>query len=115
VQIFHVTSADSWAAAVPTGQFEWSTAGKTLAQVGFIHASTAEQVGPTAKRVYGTSADDLVVLVLDEQVIKDAGTDVVFEDGGNGQLYPHIYGPVLVEWVQEVRRAKFDASGTFTF
>jgi uncharacterized protein (DUF952 family) len=104
VQILHVTRAADWAAAQEAGEYRWSTLGKSLDEVGFIHASTPEQVTATAARVYGPGATDLVVLVMDDDEIRAAGTPVVYEDGGNGQLYPHIYGPVLVPYVHEVRQ-----------
>jgi len=115
MQILHVTRAVDWRNAAEIGEYRWSTAGATIETVGFIHASTPDQVAATASRVYGTSSDDLVVLVLDDDQIRAAGTDVVFEDGGNGELYPHIYGPIQVEWVHDVKPGHFDASGTFTF
>lgn len=99
-----MTRAADWAAAQEAGEYRWSTLGKSLDEVGFIHASTPEQVTATAARVYGPGATDLVVLVMDDDEIRAAGTPVVYEDGGNGQLYPHIYGPVLVPYVHEVRQ-----------
>jgi uncharacterized protein (DUF952 family) len=103
VQILHVTRAVDWAAAQESGEYRWSTLGKTLDEVGFIHASTPEQVAATAARVHGPDATGLVVLVMDDDEIRAAGTPVIYEDGGNGQMYPHIYGPVRLTYVHEVR------------
>jgi uncharacterized protein (DUF952 family) len=103
VQIVHVTRASDWANAELAGEYRMSTLGKTLDEVGFIHASTPDQVAATAARVYGASTDDLVVLVMDDENIRAAGTEVIYEDGGNGELYPHIYGPIRLDWVSEVR------------
>lgn len=36
------------------------------------------------------------------------------EDGGDGTLYPHVYGPIDPAWVTEVRPARFDESGRFS-
>lgn len=115
VQIFHVTRATDWQQAQASGRYEYSTAGKTLDEVGFIHASTPEQVAATAERVYAGTDEPLVVLVLDTEQIQDASVDVRFEDGGNGQQYPHIYGPIELDWVSDVRPARFDDAGSFVY
>ena len=41
-------------------------------------------------------------MLLETGTITAAGTDVRYEDGGNGELYPHIYGPIDPVWVADV-------------
>jgi uncharacterized protein (DUF952 family) len=55
-----------------------------------------------------------VVLVLDEQAFEDAGIQVRREDGGDGELFPHIYGAIDPSWATDIRPARFD-SGVFAY
>jgi len=115
VHIFHVTRTADWSDATSAGSYRWSTRDATLDDVGFIHASTQEQVQGTARRIYAESSDDLVVLVIDSEKVEATGTAVVFEDGGNGEMYPHLYGPLAIDAVVDVRPAHFDAAGTLVY
>ena len=40
---------------------------------------------------------------------------VVREDGGAGELFPHLYAALPVALVVEVRPASFDAEGRFRY
>jgi uncharacterized protein (DUF952 family) len=113
MEILHLTRLSDWEAAVRAGTYELSTRGGTLRQVGFIHASTRSQLPAVAELVFHDVSDDLVVLVMDDADLRNAGADVRFEDGGNGQLYPHIYGPIHPQWVTAVLPAYFDSAGKF--
>ena len=113
--IFHLAHRDEWNAAAAEGRYEISTRGATLDQVGFIHASYAHQLRAMAESVYAGDEGELCVLVLDPTAIRAAGTRVVDEDGGDGELYPHVYGPIEPTFVTEVRPAGFDAAGRFRF
>ncbi len=46
--IYHIAAAADWERAVRDGQYTMSTRGLTLAEQGFIHASTAGQVALVA-------------------------------------------------------------------
>ncbi|MBX9244175.1 DUF952 domain-containing protein [Actinotalea ferrariae] len=113
--IFHLAHREDWDAAAVRGSYEVSTRGAELADVGFIHASYAHQLGAVAELVHAGDPAELCVLVLDPAAIRAAGTAVVDEDGGDGELYPHIYGPIQPAFVTEVRPAAFDADGRFHF
>lgn len=102
MRILHLAVESDWVAAREVGTYVVSTRDATLEQVGFIHCSTAEQVDGVAQNFYSDVLDDLVVLELDEEVVRAAGTDVRYEDPGNGDLYPHIYGPINPAWVTGV-------------
>ncbi|MEP6481514.1 MAG: DUF952 domain-containing protein [Rhodoglobus sp.] len=86
-----------------------STRGASLAEVGFIHASSAEQLAGVAERFYRDDPEDLVVLELDEACL---GAEVRWEDGG-GELFPHIYGPIPPAAVVRVIPAHFEDDGGF--
>ena len=64
--IYHIAAAADWAQAQRDGQYTMSTRGRTLAEEGFIHASTAEQV-PLVAAAYYRDAPDLVLLVIDTE------------------------------------------------
>jgi uncharacterized protein (DUF952 family) len=91
-----------------------STKGATLDEVGFIHASSAVQLPRVAAFLYSDSSEALVVLELDDDEIRASGTTIPWEDGGAGELFPHIYGPIALSWVRSAIPAGFDASGAFT-
>ncbi len=50
--IYHIATAADWEQACRDGQYTTSTRGTTLAQQGFIHTSTAEQVATVANMIY---------------------------------------------------------------
>jgi uncharacterized protein (DUF952 family) len=113
--IFHIAHKDDWHAAHVVGEYRISTRGATLDQVGFIHSSTAQQLPGVAERFYATDEAELVVLELDEAVIVAAGVELKYEDAGNGELFPHIYGPIRPEYVTEARAARMDSSGRLIY
>jgi uncharacterized protein (DUF952 family) len=115
MEILHLTRRSDWEAAVEAGSYELSTRGGTLQQVGFIHASTRGQLPAVAELFFRDLSDDLVVLVMDDADLRSSGAEVRFEDAGNGELFPHIYGPIDPRWVSAVLPAHFDSAGTFRF
>ncbi len=106
--ILHLARLDDCEAAQVSGEYRVSSRDLSLDDAGFIHASTEEQLADVAERVYFDAPDDLVVLELDEDAITADGVEVRYEEGGDGDLYPHIYGPINPEWVVTVRTALFD-------
>lgn len=104
-----------WDAALASGSYRVSTRGASLDDVGFIHASYPHQVRAVAEFVFAGDAEPLCVVVLDPERIRARGTRVVDEDGGDGELYPHIYGPIEPDVVTDVLPACFDAAGAFSF
>ncbi len=111
--IYHLSTASDWEAAQAAGTYEISTRGMTLAEVGFIHASTAEQVDGVAEMFYLDCEEELVVLVVDVDALADAGVPVKFEEIDGGQVFPHIYAPLPSDLVAEVRAASFDENDRF--
>ena len=84
--IFHIAHASEWEAARASGEYSTSTRGMSLEDVGFIHASSASQVAGVANSFFRDDAEQLVVLEIDER-----GLDVRWEEGGQGERFPHIY------------------------
>ena len=101
--IYHLATAADWERAVRDGQYTMSTRGLTLAEQGFIHASTAEQVPLVAETFY-RGAPDLLLLVIDTDLV---GPPIRYEHvPGQAAPYPHIYGPLNVTAVVEARPFK---------
>ena len=92
-----------------------STQDKTLAEVGFIHCSTAQQLQGTAKKFYGDCKEEIVVLAINTSELATAGIEVKYEDAGNGELFPHIYGALPCGLVQVVLLSSFGSSGLLEF
>jgi len=91
-RIFHLAAARAWADSFATGEYRESTLNATLEEVGFIHASYAHQLRTVADAFY-RDRSDVVLLVIDPQRV---GAEVRVEDGGQGELFPHIYGALPV-------------------
>jgi uncharacterized protein (DUF952 family) len=92
--IFHLALPEDWQSAFETGEYRWSTRGKTLDVVGFIHCSTSVQIEATANRFYGDLAH-LVLLTIDPVAV---ASEVLWERPAPGvdELFPHIYGPLPI-------------------
>jgi uncharacterized protein (DUF952 family) len=98
--IFHLTLPAHWAQAQQDGAITMSTRDVTLAEEGFVHCSFGEQLAATAARFFG-DLDEIVVLRIDPSLV---ASEVVVEDlYGAGQPFPHVYGPIEVSAVVEVR------------
>ena len=105
--IYHITSRSDWDDAKEVGIYSKSTRNKSFSEVGFIHASTVEQLQATANFVYAERDFELVVLEMDTDTLKLHRIAVIFEDGGNGQLYPHIYSELPTDLVVSVHPEEF--------
>jgi uncharacterized protein (DUF952 family) len=98
--IYHIAATADWERAVRDGQYTRSTRGLTLAEQGFIHASTADQVALVANAFY-RDVPDLVLLVIDPERV---GPEIRYERvPGQDAPYPHIYGPLNTDAVAEAR------------
>jgi uncharacterized protein (DUF952 family) len=86
--IYHMCRADEWAAAIKTGTYRGSS--QDLAD-GFIHFSTAAQIVESARKHRAGQAGLLLVAVDAERL----GDRLKWEPARNGDLFPHLYGPLL--------------------
>ncbi len=101
MRIFHVALRSDWDAARVAGTYAVSTRGRTLAEEGFVHASRADQWQGVRERFYADVDEPLVLLVIDPDLL---GSPVVDEEppGGEGETFPHVYGPIEVAAVVQV-------------
>jgi glutathione S-transferase len=96
-RIFHIATRQDWEAAVADGDYRVSTLGKTLAEVGFIHCSTAIQAQNVADRYYRGLTDLLLLTIDTERLSARVRLDQVGKE-----TYPHIYGPLNLDAVVEI-------------
>lgn len=105
-RILHLAELEHWQCAQASGQYKQSTRGAVLEDVGFIHCSSPEQLPLVASFIYADYTEELVILELDAAAIADAGVEIRMEDGGNGELYPHLYGSLQSEWIKNTYAAE---------
>ena len=105
MQLRHIALASDWADALAAREYRVSTVGRTIDDEGFLHASLPDQVAATAARYYAGLGVPLVVLVMDSDRLEDAG----------GELFPHLYAPLPVGLVDDVRPASFAPDGAFLY
>ncbi len=110
-RVLHLAHIDEWGGALRTGWFDRSTRGLSLAEVGFIHTSTASQIRRVAETFYADDPEPLLLLVIDIAATETAGSPLRWEPA-DGESYPHIYGPVPVSAVVVALPVEF-ADGHF--
>ncbi len=94
--LFHITTREAWDRS--QGAREYRPA--SLATEGFIHLSTEEQWRHTLQRLFRDVAD-VVVLRIDPARLEP---EVKYEPA-DGELFPHLYGPLATDAVVSVRDA----------
>lgn len=93
--IYHLITKLAWEEAQKNGEYRPAS----LETEGFIHASTKEQVVPTANRRFAGQSDLLVLVINTDKITHK----VVFEESPTtGEKYPHIFGPLSVDAVEKV-------------
>lgn len=85
--IYHMCRADEWEAAVTAGSYRGSS--QDLAD-GFIHFSTKDQIVESARK-HRAGQDGLLLLAVDAARLGDR---IKWEPARNGDLFPHLYGPL---------------------
>jgi uncharacterized protein (DUF952 family) len=100
MRVLHLTTAADWAAALESGSYTVSTRGRSLEQEGFIHCSEPHQVEGVRQRFFA-GVEDLVVLEVDTDLLTSPWR--VEEVAGTGEAYPHVYGPLDLAAVVDVR------------
>lgn len=99
--IYHLALVADWEAALESGEYAVSSLGVTLAEEGFIHASRADQWAGVKQRYYSDVTEALVLLVIDPARLQ---APLLMEKApGTGETLPHIYGPLNLDAVVEIR------------
>ena len=103
--LFHITEHVAWQTAKALGSYQ----APSLTTEGFIHLSTAEQVVGTANRFY-KGQSDLVLLGIAEAQLQ---AEVRYEEVPAHGVFPHLYGPLNVDAVEEIWHLSPETDGTF--
>jgi uncharacterized protein (DUF952 family) len=114
--IYHITSRTAWNEARERGDYR----AESLETEGFIHCSTETQVVPVAEKYY-KGQNNLLLLVVEPALLS---SDLKWEppSGGapppgvaEGELFPHIYGPINLEAVIQVIDLESNPDGKYGF
>jgi uncharacterized protein (DUF952 family) len=103
-RIVHLCRCGEWDAALEAGEYQAAS----LQEVGFIHCSRPEQMLWVANR-YFHGMDELALLWIDPHRV---ACEIRWETA-DGQVFPHIYGPLNLEAVVAVGELSPDPDGTF--
>ena len=85
--IYKVLPASDWASACQLGAFAGS---RDDLRDGFVHLSAAHQLGGTLAK-YFRDRDDLLLVAFRSD---ELGPSLKWEPSRNGELFPHLYGPL---------------------
>ena len=106
--ILHICSLEDWQAAQEAGEYRVDS----LTTEGFIHCSRPEQVIDVANR-YFSGADggraDLLLVWMDPSKL----TAELRWEPSEGDIYPHLYGPLNLAAVIQVSTFLPDDDGVF--
>jgi len=94
IAIYHVTTRSTWDQALSTGKYQ----SDSLQSQGFIHCSEKGQIPAVIER-YFAGQKGLVILKITPEKI---GAKIVYEGPGEGEKFPHIYGMLPIDAVENV-------------
>jgi uncharacterized protein (DUF952 family) len=106
--VYKIVAADLWRAAEDSGVF--TGAGIDLND-GFIHLSTGSQARRTAQ-LYFKGHGNLVLVAADSAIF---GAALKYEPSRDGDLFPHLYGPLPLAAVLWVRPLPVGGDGNHIF
>ena len=96
--VLHLAEVAHWEESLVTGEYRWSTLGRTLEEEGFIHCSTPEQVAGVLSRYYAAYPGNLLLLTVHPVLLSSPlRWDVV--NSMTGERFPHVYGPITPDAV----------------
>jgi len=92
--LYKIMSKQEWEKAQAQGIYEGSEVDR---RDGFIHLSAAHQVRATAQKHFSGKADLVLISVREESL----SPGLKWEASRGGGLFPHIYGPLLLDAISE--------------
>ncbi|KQP62425.1 dihydroorotate dehydrogenase [Methylobacterium sp. Leaf111] len=106
--IYKISPRALWRRAEDIGRFEGAPIDRTD---GYIHFSTAAQVGETAARHFA-GVEDLVLVAVEAE---DLGPALRYEPSRGGDLFPHLYAVLDLKAVRSVTDLPLGADGRHVF
>jgi uncharacterized protein (DUF952 family) len=106
--IYKICSAREWRQAERDGVFRGSEVDR---RDGYIHFSTADQAGETARKHFA-GQNDLVLVSVDADAL---GSGLKWEPSRGSALFPHLYGVLPVTAAIGVEPLPLDAVGEHIF
>jgi uncharacterized protein (DUF952 family) len=112
--IYHLTTRRAWREAQERGDYR----AESLEREGFVHCSTRTQVLPVAEKYY-QGQHSLLLLEIDPSLLS---SEMRWEppSGGTpppgvpeGELFPHVYGPINLDAVVKVYDLESDPDGSY--
>jgi uncharacterized protein (DUF952 family) len=113
--IYHITSRMAWSQARQRGDYR----ADSLETEGFIHCSTNEQVIPVTEKYYKGQEGLLVLVIEPERLTSDLKWEPPAEGAPppgvpEGDLFPHIYGPINLEAIIRVLDLETQPDGRYS-
>lgn len=114
--IYHIARQKDWQAAQQAGSYR----ADSLASQGFIHCSTKEQVVKVANVIFRGQPDLLLLVIEPEKLtapLKFEPPDHPQADQpetDSGERFPHVYGALNLDSIQQVLKFSPDSDGFFT-
>ena len=105
--IYHLTTHTAWQKTLDSGKEFYIAA--SLDTEGFIHCSYRDQVAESAK-LHFEGEDELVLLHIVEKRIKEI---LKPELSRKGDVFPHVYGALPLEAIEEVYVLVREKDGKF--
>lgn len=103
--IYHITLPEEWEASVVRGRH----LAASIETEGFIHCSEGGQVERSLNRFFA-GRPRVLVLTIDPSAL----TSELRYELAHGELFPHIYGPLNIDAVTDVRAIE-PIDGIFRF
>ena len=112
--ILHLASKAAWLASDKEGQY----IPESLSTEGFIHCSTVSQIVGVANTFY-RGQRELVLLVIDPSELRaelkwEPPAEPEPTHAREGELFPHVYGPLNLDAVVKVIPFEPGADGSFS-
>ena len=105
--IYHLVPPAVWEKALLEGRYKPAS----LASEGFIHLSTEAQLFESA-RIHLSGFEELVVLRV---VVRHLRDELKWEEGRDGELFPHLYGELPFESVDDTLVLVRQEDGSFAW
>jgi uncharacterized protein (DUF952 family) len=106
--IYHMCPAEAWAEATAAGRYVGADDDR---RDGFIHFSTAAQLPESARRHRAGQAGLVLVAVEATRL----GDRLRWEPSRGGELFPHLYGPLLPAEAASVTPLPLGPDGSHVF